>query len=210
MNNYEKQCEDWRQRFLAMDQGDICRRLPEVEMGEDCLRLWHYGRRFGVDRREGGISAVSDSGPVEIMPRLNIYTLFHYASPSARLTGEWVPFRELRDGAPFAAAFQRGVLAPLAATFSGQEDRLAQAAEALRGTRLTSSAYLLLAFACLPVKLLFWEGDGEFPAQANLLFDRSATDFIHIESIVTVATELLYQAAGAAGLPVRGHAFYRF
>ena len=50
MNNYEKQCEDWRQRFLAMDQGDICRRLPEVEMGEDCLRLWHYGRRFGVDR----------------------------------------------------------------------------------------------------------------------------------------------------------------
>lgn len=210
MNNYEKQCEDWRQRFLAMDQGDICRRLPEVEMGEDCLLLWHYGRRFGVDRRKGGISAVSDSGPVEIMPRLNIYTLFHYASPSARLTGEWVPFRELRDGAPFAAAFQNGVLTPLAATFCNRGDCLEKAAAALRGKRLAKSGFLLPAFDCIPVKLLFWDGDDEFPAQANVLFDRSATDFIHIESIVTIATEMLYQMADAAELPVRGNAFYRF
>ena len=80
----------------------------------------------------------------------------------------------------------------------------------MRGKRLAESGFLLPAFDCIPVKLLFWDGDDEFPAQANVLFDRSATDFIHIESIVTIATEMLYQMADVAELPVRGDAFYRF
>ena len=78
------------------------------------------------------------------------------------------------------------------------------------GMELAESGFLLPAFDCIPVKLLFWDGDDEFPAQANVLFDRSATDFIHIESIVTIATEMLYQMADVAELPVRGDAFYRF
>ena len=52
MNNYEKQLEDWRLRFLSMDQEDICRRLPEVRKSDTRLTLWHYGRQFAVDRRE--------------------------------------------------------------------------------------------------------------------------------------------------------------
>ena len=74
--------------------------------------------------------------------------------------------------------------------------------EALRGRRLTNAGFLLPAFDCIPVKLMFWDGDDEFPAQANLLFDRSATDFIHIESVVTIATELLRQLSEAAELPI--------
>lgn len=210
MNNYEKQREDWRQQFLTMDQADICRRLPEVVQSDTDLTLWHYGRQFAVNRESGVISALSDNKPVDVMPQLNIYTLFWYAAESARLTGEWVPFRALKDGSPFTAAFQNGILAPLAATFSGKEDRLEEAVNALRGKRLTDSSFLLHAFSCIPVKLMFWDSDDEFPAQANILFDKSATDFIHIESIVTIATELLYQLADTAAMPIQGNAFYRF
>jgi len=198
MNNYEKQREDWRQQFLTMNQEDICRRLPEVCKSDTHLTLWHYSRQFAVNRKDGVISALSDNKPVDVMQQLNIYTLFWYASAAAQLTGEWLPFRELKDGSPFTTAFQNGILTPLAATF------------ALRGKRLTNSSFHLPAFACIPVKLLFWDGDDEFPAQANILFDKSATDFIHIESIVTIATEMLYQLADAAELPIQGNVFYRF
>lgn len=210
MNNYEKQREDWRQQFLTMNQEDICRRLPEVCKSDTHLTLWHYGRQFAVNRKDGVISALSDNKPVDVMPQLNIYTLFWYASAAAQLTGEWLPFRELKDGSPFTTAFQNGILTPLAATFAGKEDRLEKTVEALRGKRLTNSSFHLPAFACIPVKLLFWDGDDEFPAQANILFDKSATDFIHIESIVTIATEMLYQLADAAELPIQGNVFYRF
>lgn len=210
MNNYERQCEQWRLRFLDMDQAELCRRLPEVTMEAERLTLWHFGRQFAVDRTTGEIRVLSDSRPVDVTPRLNIYTLFGYAAPGAHLTGEWVPFRELRDGAPFAPAFQNGVLTPLAATFSGQEPRLAAAAEALRGRRTAPAAFLLPAFRCIPIKMLFWDGDEDFPAQANLLFDRSATDFIHVESIVTIAAEALHQLSEAAELPIQGSPFVRY
>ncbi len=210
ISNYEKQCEEWRQRFLTMDQEEICGKLPEIKKTEEKLALWHYGREFAVDRGDGKIRAVSDNRTVDVMPRLNIYTLFWYAKKDAVLSGRWVPFRELRNASPFGNAFQKGVLESLAATFSGHEELLESAVGKLRGVRLSASGFRLPAFSCMPVRLNFWDADDEFPAQANLLFDSSATDFNHVESVVTIATEALYQLANVAGLPVKGSPFCRF
>lgn len=209
-SNYEKQCEDWRQKFLTMDQEDICRRLPEVKKTEDRLILWHYGREFTVDRNDGTIQVVSDDKKVDIMPKLNIYTLFWYAKKDAVQTGDLIPFRDLKDAAPFGKAFQQGILEPLAATFSGHEELLDSAVKSLRGTRLSAAGFQIFAFSCIPVRLNFWDADDEFPAQANLLFDSSATDFDHVESIVTIATEALYQLVDVSGLPMKGSPFFRF
>lgn len=209
-SNYEKQSEDWRQKFLTMDQEDICRRLPEIRKTREKLLLWHYGREFAVDRGDGTIQCESDEGAVDVMPRLNIYTLFWYAKEAAILTGKWVPFRELKDASPFTKAFHQGILEPLAAAFSGQEALLETAVKKLRGERISASGFQLSAFSCIPVRLNFWDADDEFPAQANLLFDSSATDFDHVESIVTIATEALYQLADVAGLTLKGSPFCRF
>ena len=52
----------------------------------------------------------------------------------------------------------------------------------------------------IPIRFLFWEGDEEFPAQANVLFDAGATDFIHGESVVTIASVGLDKIVRAAGV----------
>lgn len=209
-SNYDRQCEEWRQKFLTMDQEEICRRLPELQADEKDLTLWHFGRQFAVDRRTGEIRALSDDRPVEAMARMNIYTLFWYAKKGAANTGEWLPYWELKTAAPFGAAFQRGILEPIAATFSGKGDALADAVKSLRGQRLSDTGFLLWAFLCIPVKLNFWDADEEFPAQANMLFDRNSTDFNHVESVATIATECMHQLADAAGLRLKGSPFMRF
>lgn len=200
VSNYDVQCRQWRERFLAMDQEALRRKLPELEAADGELRLWHFGRQFAVGRRDGVIRCLTDGGPVTYSEQMNIYTLFHYCAPGARLTGEWLPFRDLRHASPFAQAFQRGIIRPLAAAFSGREALLEGAVEKLRGMRISDSGYQLPAFACIPMRLHFWDGDEEFEAQANLLFDKSAVDFIHVESIVTIAGEGLRQLTEAAGL----------
>lgn len=207
ISNYEMQCRQWQAVFLTMDQQALCRKLPELEVHETQLRLWHFGRQFAVDRADGSIRCLTDDEPVSWNERLNIYTLFHYCQPGARLTGEWLPFRELRHASPFAAAFQRGTILPLAGMLSGHESRIPGAVERLRGRQLDAHRYQLPAFDCIPMRLSFWEGDEEFPAQANLLFDRSATDFIHVESVVTLAAEGIRQLARAMGLSPDGQAF---
>ena len=99
-------------------------------------------------------------------------------------------------------AFQKGVIEDFAAAFSGHGDALAFAAEKMGGIRLSHSdvGIQLSGFACIPVQYLFWEGDEEFKAQANILFDAGSTGFIHVESMVSIATEGMIRLMKHAGV----------
>ena len=208
-NNYLKACADWRQKFLAMDQSQLLKALPEITIQGDYLTLTLFGRKFGIHSQTGYIVTLADLQPAEVVSQLNIYTLFGFVSPQAHFRDKWVPFRELSGASPFAPAFEKNVLVPFALTFSGQPDKLARACERLGGVNLAHAdvGYRINSFDCLPIKFLFWDGDDEFPAQGNLLFDASATDFIHVESTVSLAIEGIQRLAEAAELEIKGPLF---
>ena len=209
ISNYEQNCIDWRNRFLAMDHARLMELLPELRREGEELCLRHFGREYRVDCTTGYIrEAVSGREP-DHTTQLNIYTLFGFVQPGAKFLGDWVNFAGLRGTAPFDPAYRKGVLRPLAQTFSGHLPALERAAEALGALKLGYGdlSFQLPAFDCIPLRFLFWEGDEEFPAQANILFDRSATDFIHPESTVSIAMAGLFALAEAARLPVLGRGF---
>lgn len=203
ISNYEKLCQEWAEKFTKMDHARLQRLLPELRREGGALTLRHFGRSLAVDCATGGIAA-RDGQAVSHNEQLNVYTLFAYCREGAAISGQWVPFRSVPGASPFAPAFDKGVLRPLAATFSGRIEALRRAAKALGGTPISQSdaGFLLPAFACIPMQLLFWDGDDEFPAQANLLYDRGVTGFIHVESTVTLAGVALTRLAEAAGLPL--------
>lgn len=203
-NNYDKWIVEWRQRFLSMDQEQLLKKLPELREEGDYLTLFHFHQKYGVDRRTGEIAALDGPKEISLNARLNIYTLLWYCTYPAFLKQEWVPFRDLKDASPFGPAFQKNTVQVLARTFSGHMKELSLACEALGGKKLpmADTAYQLEAFRCIPMRLLFWDGDDEFPAQANLLFDKNATDFIHVESITSIAAEGLSLLSSLSGLPL--------
>ncbi len=202
-SNYDLSCERFRSQFLAADKGEIVKRIPFIQEKEETFWLTHFARTYGISLRDGVVRA-KDLMPVSKVAEMNIYTLLYYATPGARQTGRFVDFGSLRNGAPFAPAFRKGVVEPLAATFSGREDTLREAVTRLCGTALLKNGFCLWAFDCMPVHVYFWDGDEEFPAQANMLFDESAVDFIHIESVVTIGMECLERLAKTASLPIKG------
>ena len=207
--NYEVWCAQWRAWFLAMDIPELMQRLPELRDEGNCLTLREFGRKLAVCKADGRITAPEDGKPVTRTEQLNVYTLFAYANPGARLCGRLVPFEQLRNAAQFAAAFRSGVTAPFARMFDGRADALSEALRALGGRRTAHAdvGYTADAFACIPVTFLFWDGDEEFPAQGNLLFDESATDFIHVESVVSLASVGLKRLAEKAGIALDPSAF---
>lgn len=206
VNNYEVWREDWRKRFLSMDHDALLKKLPFLRKSDARIWLSYFSTDCALRLSDGRIEAPHN---LAINDELNIYTLLWYAKPDAALTGEWIPFVQLKNASPFGPAFQKGNLAPFAATFSGHKDLLEQALLSLGGQKLRHGdvGYQIDVFPCIPIQILFWEGDDEFPAQANLLFDRSAVDFIHVESVVTIASQTLNILAQIAGLPVNGAAF---
>ncbi|HEY5556962.1 DUF3786 domain-containing protein [Acetobacterium sp.] len=208
-NNYMKACETWRLKFLDMDKQQLMEKLPEIKTEADNLTLKLFGRKFGIYTQTGKIVTFEDLQPADIISQLNIYTLFGFASPLAYFKDKWVPFRELSGASSFTKAFEKHVLDPFAQTFSGQPEKLSKACEALGGVNLTHSdaGCLLNAFDCMPMKFLFWDGDDEFSAQANILYDDSATDFIHVESTVSIAVEGILRLAETAEIEIKGPLF---
>ncbi|MDO4262348.1 MAG: DUF3786 domain-containing protein [Eubacteriales bacterium] len=208
-NNYERLCLDWQKRILTLDPEELLKKLPELREENGLFVLSHFGSLYGVRRDTGEIVSLDPDRSLSMNARLNIYTLLWYCSPDARFLGDWVPFRSLKDASPFAPAFQRGDIDVFSQTFSGHIKLLKSACEKLGGTPIPHSdaGYELHAFACIPVRFLFWDGDDEFPAQSNILFDRGATGFIHVESMVSIASEGIARLAEAAGLPMSGHSY---
>jgi hypothetical protein len=201
-SNYEILADQWKQRFLEMDQSVLMRRLPELKPEGDYLTIRHFNRRLGIHRTEGSITAMDDNESVSLTTRFNIYTLLHYCKDGARQTNEWKPFPDLRDARNYGPAYNRTVLKSFAETFAGRTDALEEAFTKMSGTKLPISdvGYEVKGFECIPVRFLFWDGDDEFPAQGNILFDYGCTDFIHIESIVSIASEGVRYLAKLAGI----------
>lgn len=209
ISNYEKWCEEWCQKFLQMDLDDLKMRVPELVDHGNFLSIFHFGRQYRIDKQTGIITLFSSSDFVSSTVRLNIYTLFAYAKPYAHIQDEWVPFERLKNARPFGPAFQKGNVQSFAQTFAGHLDKLEAAFQKLGGKRIPFSdmGYQIDAFSCIPMRFLFWDKDDEFPAQANILFDKSATDFIHVESTVTIASVGISMLTEAASLTPSGTFF---
>ena len=208
-NNYEKWCEEWQERFLTLNQAALLEKIPGLQGDDEYLTLFYFHRRYGIRRNTGEIVPLETGGTPTLFTKLNIYTLLWYCKEDARAFGEWLPFRSLKDASPFGPAFERTVTDVFARTFSGHTGELEHACLSLGGQKLSHSdaGFELPAFACIPVRFLFWDGDDEFPAQANILFDKNAVDFIHVESLVSIASEGLTFLSEAAGLPLLGNTF---
>lgn len=209
VSNYIKLCEEWAEKFLQMDKEELKKRLPELKEEDGYLKITHFGVPFGVRLDDGRIERLDGKSEANATEMLNIYTLFGYVKENAFLMDKWVPFADLRNARPFGPAYKVGVTDVFAVTFSGHTEELKAAFEKLGGIKLPQGdvGYQINAFECEPMRFYLWDCDEEFEAQANILFDYSATDFNHVESAVSTAEMGVRRLAEVAGLPLRGKSF---
>lgn len=201
VSNYDRLNENWRNLFLQMDHEELARRF-RLKTDDGTLYITFYGRQYRLDRRSGAVTeAENPDAPVSFDESMSILNMLYYSRPGASVSGRFVPFRDVKGASPFAPAFEKSVASGLAAPFEGRLDALKRACEALGGEKIPQgdAGYILRAFDFMPVMLVFWDGDDEFAAQANLLFDARITDFTHEESVCCIAGALMHRLQELAG-----------
>jgi hypothetical protein len=191
-DNYEICCEEWRQKALGFDYKERYKALglPGYTGGD--LPILYYGILYKISRDDARITqADRPDKKVDFQIALAIYHLFHYSAERPVNSGRFIPFREVKGAGPFDPAFQKQILTPFARAFDGKKDLLIAAGESLGFHRLKQSdaGFEASAFVNMPIRFLFWDGDEEFPAQANILFDENITAFTHEETVVTIASD---------------------
>lgn len=201
-SNYDKVIEVWRQNFLQMDHENLIKRF-RLGADEKNLYIVYFSKKLCISRETGQISYVEAPGQKPGFDTvITIYNMFHYACENPVESEKLVPFREVKRVYPFEAAYKRTILKRLSKTFSGHVRELSRACEALGGVRLPQgdAGYILPVFPFLHIAVLFWDGDEEFEAQGNMLFDSNITDFFHEENVVCVAADAVHYIACEANL----------
>jgi hypothetical protein len=92
------------------------------------------------------------------------------------LTGRLVRPQTLKDGHHFFTGSHELPLAGLAERFGSSREEFGARARALGGERVQfgDEAYVLRPLPRLPLTVILWVEDEEYPARADLLFDSSA------------------------------------
>lgn len=133
-----------------------------------------------------------------------IYHLLHYTQDNPRITGSWVPADTLDTVASRSGRrMPDPLLAPFARQWSGRCAELDAACRRAGGLRLDTGdvSFQFAAFPCLAVRLIFWDADEDFAAQAQIQVDRCVTDFVHCETLGCITADLLDRIQEAACTP---------
>lgn len=204
-SNYDKVIEEWRLRFLKMDQEALIEKF-QLESDEMAVYLTYFNYKMRIDRFTGVITYLEEPQKIAgFNTCMDIYNLFHYSIDIPVASGILVPFRQVKRVYPFEAAYKRTVLKTLQETFSGHVEELKNACEKLGGKPLPQGdvGYQLSVYPFLDIAVYFWDADDEFEAQANMLFDSNITNFLHEENVVCVAADAVYYLTEAAGLDAK-------
>jgi hypothetical protein len=160
---------------------------------EGGLTLAYYGRPVKVTREPMSVTAMDD-GPA--LPLAEQALILHYLvrADGAPMKDEWITFREVEAGEFYWSAFVKRAKDPLVKFFGSRPQLLLELAPLVGGApaQVTGDAAVRVpAFPRVSFLFVLWAGDDEFPAEGNVLMDKSVGHYLSTEDV-----------ALAAGLPI--------
>jgi hypothetical protein len=136
----------------------------------------------------------------EAVPIQEQILILHYMlSPaSAPLTENWISYREIPGASFYYSAFVKRAIDPLKKVFGQNIDGLLRAGETLGGKTIDpgDAGYEFRLFPNIPVRIILWAADDEFPAEANIVFNENIRGSLSPEDIAWLAGMLVYRLIG--------------
>jgi len=96
-----------------------------------------------------------------------------------------IAYKELPEGTNYFPTFAKRAIKPLVKCFGNEPHRLLDVARILGGRKADYGdvAVTINAFSQVPITLVLWRGDDEFPPEGNIIFDSTISDYLSTEDI---------------------------
>jgi len=156
----------------------------EYDPEKKVFRLTYFNKLCRISYPEGTIDCPQDATPLPLEEQALILQYLTQAT-GVELSGKWISYAELPYGMLHYRPFQTEAVVPLTETFGGQPGKLLQLARALGGEEIGIGdvGIMIPVFPRLPVAVILWTADEEFPARANMVFDSSAPAYLSTASL---------------------------
>lgn len=135
--------------------------------------------------------------PEKEVPIQEQILVLHYlmASDPQGPSGQWVSYREIPGASFYNSAFIKRAIDPMKKVFGQDPDALNRAAGRLNGRAIEPGdvGFEFDVFPRVPLQIILYVGDEEFPAEANILFDQTVEQILSAEDIAWMAGMQVYR-----------------
>jgi hypothetical protein len=171
VDGIEQQCLKSGARYLEIDSQQL-------------IIVEYLNQSYQITLPDVEISLMDSEEEVPIRDKILI---LHYLTQAkgSPLTNEVIAYKQLPGGSNYFPTFYKRAIKPLVDHFGDQPHRLMDAAKELGGYKADygDTGVTINAFSQVPITLVLWWGDEEFPPEGNILFDATIADYLSTEDI---------------------------
>jgi hypothetical protein len=174
---------------------ELSERSGYARVGDNGLVTPLYNRTYHLRAPQFVFDDVEEPG--KQIPLQEQVLILHYigANELPAPAGRWIAYREIPGAAFYMAAFTKRAIDPLKKVFGANLGGLAIAAQRLNGQPVQAgdAAFQFRVFPKIDVQVILWQGDEEFGAEANVVFDAAAGRILLPEDAAWAASLLVYR-----------------
>ena len=176
----------YEEKFRALDAASVVQRLSQTCWDGKEFTLTLLGRKFAIAHPDYAIRALDD-GPVPPLPTQTFLLRYLLEGKDTAWDGQWKTFREMPWGEMYIKPYTGRVLTRAAFTFGTRLAAFKAAAEKMGAIALKhgDAGYQFSLIGGYEMQILVWEGDDEFPPNAQVLYsDNFAQGFAAEDRVV--------------------------
>ena len=113
----------------------------------------------------------------------------------ASSSGNLISYREIPGASFYYSAFLKRAVDPLKKAFGNNIPGFIKSAQKINGVDIKygDAGFEFQVFPKVTIQLILWEGDDEFPPEANILFGETIQDRLSPEDVAWLAGMLVYR-----------------
>ncbi len=180
---------------------DVCKRaLCRYDDLKKCYNLFVWGDEYAIYPLELKIDRLSKRFQC---PHEYLYVfIIHYLlkSKEIELFKEWISEKDIPGGATFFRGPHEIPTNLISSRYSDDINKFRKTCDQLDGIPLSmaDAAYVFKITPRIPVAVLYWDGDDEFPPESKILFDKSVTEHLALDIIFALAVDICTRIARLA------------
>jgi hypothetical protein len=158
---------------------------------ENAIILNFLNFDYRIKLPEGEVNSVDSTETVPVRDKILILHYFIRAKGTP-LTGKLITYKELQEGINYYPTFFKRAIEPIINNFKDEPEKLPEIVAKIGGHKSDYGdiAVTIDAFSKVPVTIVLWRGDKEFPPDGNILFDSTISDYLPTED-VTIICEII-------------------
>jgi len=181
---------------------DVCQRAScEYDDINDLFILSVWGNEYGIFPNQFKIKCMDNK--IQSLHEYFYLFIIHYllTSKEIEITNEWISEKDIPGGTTFFRGPHQIPTNLISLRFNNNVNEFKERCEQLHGIPLNmaDAAYRFKITPRIPVAVLYWKGDDDFPAESKILYDRTIAEHLASDVIYALAAGICNRLGKSLG-----------